>query len=141
MKSYANYLSVLGILSLIGCGSEGGSTGPENNDKENPFKGKWAYVKYVEFANDGLDTVDYTEEYKTYSLVFHDSTGRRIIPSRPTSALDSLHYKYNADSIFTTSFVDNFLNYQGRPYEFKGKDKDTLDFSDPDHIEVLVRAN
>jgi len=136
-----NFLPLLGVLSIAACNS-GSTTGPDvPNNSANPFTGKWKYVKYIEYSNNGADTADLTDQYKTYFLVFYDTTGRRIIPSRPTAAQDSLHYKYTSDSLFTTSFVDNFLNYQGRPYVFKGKEKDTLDFTDPDHVEILIRAN
>jgi len=141
MNRIFKFLPLLGILALVACDS-GSTTGPDKpSSTDNPFKGKWQYLKYVAYENGGLDTVDYTAQYSTYLLVFYDTTGRRVLPSRPNSALDSLHYKFTSDSLYTTSYVDNFLNYQGRPYVFKGKNKDTLDFTDPDHIEILTRAN
>ncbi len=142
MKSYAKYLSVLGILSIIGCGSDSSSpTGPDDKGNESPFKGKWTYITYKEFTNGGADTLDLTEEFKLQSVVYYDSTGRYNLPSRPKSALDSIKYFFHTDSIFETTYTDNFLNYKGRAYVFKGSKKDTLDFSNTNHIEVLIRSN
>jgi hypothetical protein len=141
MNRLFKFLPLFGALAIAACDSSS-STGPDKpTNSDNPFKGKWQYIKFVAYENDGMDTVDYSDDYKKDFILYYDTTGRYIISTRPTSPLDSIHYKYNDDSLFVTSFVDNFLNFKGRPYVFKGKDKDTLDFSDPMHIEVLIRTN
>lgn len=140
MKKHFGLALVVGAAALMGCNEGDSPSGPDVNPKDNPFKGKWAYHRYVEFSNGGEDTVDLTESFKNIGVVFYDSTGRHNVPSRPNSALDSLKYYFTADSLYETGYVDNFLNYKGRPYVFKGSEKDTLDLSDPIHIEVLIRT-
>ena len=140
MKTYAKYLSMLGFLSLIGCGTDTiAPTGPvKDTTSTNPFKGKWRYIKEIGYANDGVDTVDNSELAKNDFMVYYDSTGVFSSPLRARNAGDSIHYRFNNDSLFETNGAGNFLHYIGRPYEFKGKD--TLIFSDPFYLEVLVRT-
>jgi hypothetical protein len=110
----------------------------------NLYKGKWLLGKKVtitwwpgnEIEPARWDTTDYTNV--TEYCIYEDSIHFCKVYGRPMDIYDTTHYLVSRDSLCSTGYGENFMNWRCTTHAFK--DNDTLDYSDSLNTEIWVRA-
>lgn len=100
------------------------------------YKGKWKPLKLI-YVQPGVDTVDRTTEVEFH--LYLDSTIVQEIPNQAPTIYDTSRYRVSRDSICTSTYGGNFLDWSCTNHAFKGKD--TLDYSDGLNTEIWIRSN
>lgn len=141
-------LACLG-LPLVHCNEDAG-TGPGDGDgkpvvlKDSAdsakyfhglYKGTWKPLKWI-VVQPGVDTTDKTGsiEYCKYL----DTITFCKPPERELAFYDTLKLSVSRDSICTSTYGGNFLDWKCTAHAFKGLD--TLDYSDGVNVEIWIRS-
>jgi hypothetical protein len=114
------------------------------------YKGKWLCIKDTvitywpgdQFIPAGFDTTDRLSENEY--LMYLDSTFFFKYTTSDTTFRDILRFKVTNKHFCSSSYGDNYVNYECSPHYFKGPD--TLDFSDSSsdgskQVWVFIRAD